>query len=176
MPDSINAKTNSRTLKSVKAPAASMVRTEFDVSRYFPNTRTRVPAALLAWRRKFKQTGKNVFVNAVPTLQELLQKYGPEAQLSSAQMSLHPQRVKDPVLLAEWAAGKEKWDAQVEKLSLGVVKRKVQQNKARIKFAESGIKRLSTTLEAEKKALAKNEAALAKLKQKYAPAVTDKVI
>ena len=172
MPDSINAKTNSRTLKSVKAPAASMVRTEFDVSRYFPNTRTRVPAALLAWRRKFKQTGKNVFVNAVPTLQELLQKYGPEAQLSSAQMSLRPQRVKDPVLLAEWAAGKEKWDAQVEKLSLGEVKR----NKARNKLAESCIKRWSTKLEAEKKALAKNEAALAKLKQKYAPAVTDKVI
>ena len=82
----------------------------FSSPTYFPYTNVPIPPALVLWHRKFKQIGKNVFVSTGVTLEELIKRHGPKAELNAKHLSSYTKRVCTEKELAEYHKGKAAWD------------------------------------------------------------------
>ena len=92
--------------------------TTFAVSIYFPDSSVKVPQELLKWRSKFKQIGNNAFVKRKLKLGDLVDKYGPNTLVTEKLLNSSGAQRCNEKELAEFLAGKEKWNSAFLKVKL----------------------------------------------------------
>lgn len=132
---------------------------DFRCLHLFPDSCVRVPKELLAWRRKYKQIGKNVFVKVVPTLEELTKKYGAHAQLKEDKVTASLKQVKDPQELAEWAKGKTLWEQSCNRVARDTAKYRIAEKQRRLKHDQAKVHSLNLDIEMLQLDLAKMQKA-----------------